>query len=267
MNVCITSEAQVKLWTIIESYKTEVGGFGGAYLDEQTNDLIWDDVFLIPQFVSHGEVDFDADSMVAAIDKFGARLDDPKFVPVSWHSHNSMKAFWSATDEKCIKTYGKAGMRNLISFVGNHSHEYKLRFDYFGVEHCGLVIPQITMDEQMLFLDPNDPVYSALFDEMEANVRNKPKPAPKAQSLQQANTQFGTSWDKGKYSNTASGTPEPGSQLERAFEIKGIMDELGVSHKDAVQILDDGWVNWLEDVPSTENDVVVDADFITGAAV
>ena len=54
---------------------------------------------------------------------------------VDWHSHNSMPAFWSSTDENNIKTFPNE--HTLISIVTNHKGEVLIRKDtsYFtGIE-------------------------------------------------------------------------------------------------------------------------------------
>lgn len=174
MNVYASSEVVTKLWTIIENIKTEVGGFGYAHLDGPDT-LIWDEVFLVPQQVNAAEVEFTSGGIEAAVNRAAEDnvLNKEGFVWVSWHSHHSMRAFWSGTDDKCIETYGAAGIPYLLSFVGCHDHEYKMRFDMFNVEHRGAKISHVTLDELTLDLDSYDPVFDAIFKEITSNVTEK----------------------------------------------------------------------------------------------
>ncbi len=175
MRIFTTSDVKLKLWTLIESIDTEVGGFGYGFLTDE-KDLLWQDVFLVPQLVSGSEVAFDGDGITAAIER--AATDDvlgqPGFVWVSWHSHHTMKAFWSSTDEDCIRTYGAAGVKHLLSFVGCHDHDYRMRLDFFGVKHDGFEIPQVTIGDLRLIADPLDSAFDAIGKEIAANVKKAP---------------------------------------------------------------------------------------------
>lgn len=174
MNIIIDERTERRLWAFIESVDTEIGGFGYGWRQPDQETIVWDSVFLVPQIVSGSEVSFDAESLAAAVETAAADdvLDKPEFVWVSWHSHHTMKAFWSGTDEKCIQTYGAAGIKSLVSFVGCHDHEYRLRYDGFGIEHDGLVIPQVTIDGMALESDAIDAVAAEI--EQFVSVRKPP---------------------------------------------------------------------------------------------
>jgi hypothetical protein len=182
IDVYIPSHTTVRLWTMIEQVSTEVGGFGYAFWDEKTQSLIWDDVFLVPQFVSHSEVAFDGDGIAIAVERAieDEVLQREDFVWVSWHSHHSMKAFWSITDESCIETYAKSGVTKLLSFVGCHDHDYRMRLDCFNVKHAGITLPTVTLDELKLVPDPADKVIDDVLDEIQQNVKKRPVQAVKA---------------------------------------------------------------------------------------
>lgn len=182
MRVGVYSNTASRLWSYIEALDVEVGGFGYAFLDDDES-LGWTDVFLVPQTVSGSEVDFDADGLASAVEKAASDgvLGQEGFVWVSWHSHHSMKAFWSSTDERCIRTYGEAGIPALLSFVGNHQHEYKLRLDLFGVQHGGIAVPQVTIGDLRLEHHAEDRLASEIAAEIKANVTRRKK--VKQQSL------------------------------------------------------------------------------------
>lgn len=158
--VAWTLEVRKKVWALIDNTSTEIGGFGYAALEDDGKSLIWYDVFLVPQEVSGSSVDYEAKGLAYAIDRAGEDgvLAQKDHVWVSWHSHNSMDSFWSPTDEDCIKIYGRGGMPLLLSFVGNHKHEFKARLDFFGVEHRGVKLPTVRMNLDQIKLDGEEPV-------------------------------------------------------------------------------------------------------------
>lgn len=226
MDVFISAAVKFKLWTIIDSLKTEVGGFGYAYLEGE--DVVWEDVFLVQQEATGSAVDFTGGGIGEAIEravKDGA-MEKPGFVWASWHSHNSMKAFWSATDEDCIKTYGEAGIPMLLSFVGNHKHEYRCRLDMFNVSHFGVNVDQVTMDELSMYEDLTDPVLRSLHDEIKAKVKDPPK----------------KDWSKKKPETKKDDTP--GDKLDSAFAVKGLM-EAGLTYHEAKSLVEAEGTEWF----------------------
>ncbi len=154
MDVLIEQDTERRLWALIRAVNTEIGGWGYARLDG--GDLIWDRVFLVPQEVSHSEVDFEATGGdVTAIERAisDGVLDDPAFVWVSWHSHHSMKPFWSETDNARIAAMAKTGVTRLLSFVGCHDGDYRLRLDVFDVQAHGISLGQVSRHKLRLISD------------------------------------------------------------------------------------------------------------------
>lgn len=147
MRVTISGESDRRLWAFIRALKTEVGGMGYANLEN--NELHWSRTFLVPQEVSAAEVDFEAtNGDLVAIEQAleDGVLDDPNFVWVSWHSHHTMDAYWSSTDDKRIAAMHKVGVKRLLSFVGCHDGNYKLRLDVFDVQAHDVDIGQVTIN-------------------------------------------------------------------------------------------------------------------------
>lgn len=223
-DVYIESGAWSKLWAYITAVNTEIGGMGYAY--QEGNCLVWKDTFLMPQVATSGEVDFDTfggDEYAinkAAEDGF---LGAENGVWVSWHSHNTMSTFWSAKDDTRIEKLRLAGIKYLLSLVGNHKFEYKLRLDYFDVNHHGLIIPQITQNDLRLRLDPQDELFNEVALDIQANLREKPK----------ANPTKGSSGGThkpgvGEVKQLKSG--DPGKKVELALEIKALMDGLDLHY-------------------------------------
>ena len=149
MIVTIDNDAKARLWAFIRAVKVEVGGMGYAFLQDDGS-LAWQDTFLIPQEVTASEVDFeitggDQHAIERAVND--GVLDDPRFVWVSWHSHHTMKAYWSSTDDKRIAAMNEVGVKRMLSLVGNHAGEYEMRFDLFGVEAHDVKIGQVTVSD------------------------------------------------------------------------------------------------------------------------
>jgi len=178
MNITIDKDADARLWAFIRAVKVEVGGMGYAFLLEDGT-LHWSDTFLIPQEVTSAEVDFeitggDERAIERAIED--GVLDNPSFVWVSWHSHHTMKAYWSSTDDKRIAAMQGVGVKRMLSLVGAHDGTYKMRLDVFPQEPLhGVVIPQITMDDLTFKREVVGPseFEKLIAAEVEANVVEK----------------------------------------------------------------------------------------------
>jgi hypothetical protein len=172
MKIQLNAQTDRRLWAFIRAVDTEIGGWGYAKL--VGGDLHWEQVFLVPQEVNQSEVDFettggDAAAVERAIND--GVLDDPAFVWVSWHSHHSMKAFWSNTDQKRIAALAKTGVQRLLSFVGCHDGSYQLRLDVFDVEAAGINLGQVTRSDLKLTRGDEDEFTEAIGDEIAANVK------------------------------------------------------------------------------------------------
>jgi hypothetical protein len=209
-----TPDTDQRLWALVRSVKTEIGGWGYAF-QQDDGDFEWSSVFLVPQVASASEVDFEStDGDVVAIEKALADgvLDDPRFCWVSWHSHHTMKAFWSSTDDKRIAAMHKAGVKKLLSFVGCHDGEYKMRLDVFDVEAHGINISQVTLSDVKLIGE----VDSAIAAEVKANLRSRPK-----QQWQRDFKQAINSYD-----------------LDVAFTVRDLMDE-GLTHNETLDFIEE----------------------------
>jgi hypothetical protein len=231
VNVLIDDATERKLWAYIKAVKTEIGGFGYAKL-EDPGTLVWHEVFLVPQTASHSEVNFDGDGITSAVERAAndGLLGNDDFVWVSWHSHHTMKAFWSNTDEKCIETYAKAGIKSLLSFVGCHDRDYKLRLDLFGVNHAGITVPQVTMDNLKL----HDEIDDAILADIKANVAEPPKAKPWAFGPKQPKAQpqaATTVMEDEERQYLAAGI-----SLEDAFEIKALIG-MGIPAHEAYEMV------------------------------
>ncbi len=143
--IFVTEAVNDRLWAYIEAVDTEIGGFGYAELQED-GDFIWHHIFLVPQEVSAGGVDFLDNGIPFAIEKAAADgcFDNPNFVWVKWHSHGKLSSYWSSTDDDANKRMRATGVPYMLDFVGNHKHEWKARLELY---HMPLHIPQITLND------------------------------------------------------------------------------------------------------------------------
>jgi hypothetical protein len=232
MHVLITANTERRLWALIRAIDTEIGGWGYARLDG--DNIVWENVFLVPQQVSESEVDFESTGGdTAAVEqaiKDGV-LDDPAFVWVSWHSHHSMKPFWSKTDDARIAAMAKTGVTRLLSFVGCHDGQYELRLDVFGVEAHGVRLGQVSMNELELTSEKDDEFTASIRDEIAANVKEK-----KALALGH-NGRSGKSSDPAPALGTDADEDDRCLKVEEAFAVKDLMDH-NFTYEEALRTID-----------------------------
>lgn len=177
MKVTIDPLAERRLFAFIRAKTVEVGGMGYARLEDDGT-IHWRETFLIPQEVSSTEVDFEStNGDTVAIERAitDGVLDDPNFVWVSWHSHHTMQAYWSGTDDKRIAAMSKVGVKRLLSFVGCHDGSYELRLDVFGVAAHGIDLGQVTVSKLALTREPQvpDEFTAQIRAELDENVKSK----------------------------------------------------------------------------------------------
>lgn len=136
--VHVTKAARDKFWAYVLGMKEEVGGFGFVTIDDKDR-LVWHETFLVDQDVSGSSVDFTDTGIAQAVEYAAERgvLDDPNHIWLWWHSHNTMSVYWSQTDEGGITALRASGVPYMISIVGNHKLESKLRIDVFDVPLIG----------------------------------------------------------------------------------------------------------------------------------
>lgn len=232
IEVNITQDTEQRLWALIRAVKTEIGGWGYAF-QQDDGCFDWTEVFLVPQIATSSEVDFETtDGDVVAIEKAVSDgvIGMEGFCWVSWHSHHTMKAFWSSTDDKRIAAMHKAGVKKLLSFVGCHDTEYKMRLDVFDVEAHGISIRQVTLDDVKLVGEVSE-VDATIAAEVKANLRERPK-----QAWQQHQ----------KAAVKPAAKPDPKRfDLDTAFAIRDLMDE-GFTHQEALAFIEDNGIDDVE---------------------
>lgn len=231
MNVLIESNTERRLWALIRAVDTEIGGWGYARLDGCS--LTWDTVFLVPQEVSHSEVDFeDTGGDDAAIERaiHDGVLQDPGFVWVSWHSHHSMKPFWSKTDDARIAAIAQTGVKRLLSFVGCHNGTYTMRLDVFDVNAHDISLGQVSLADLKLVSDTDDEFTASIAQEIAANVK-----VIKAQPLS------GIGW------TSIPGLSEEDLSIAEAFAVKDLMDH-DFSREQALRVLEEVGVDGVDEL-------------------
>lgn len=242
MNVTIDKLAERRLWAFIRAKSVEVGGMGYAFL-EQDGSVHVREVFLIPQEVSSSEVDFEkTNGDVAFVERALADgvLTEPNFVPFSWHSHHTMDAYWSATDDKRIAAMSKVGVKRLLSFVGCHDGNYELRLDAFDVRAHDVDLGQVTVSKLSLTREVREPdeFEREIKAELDANVKTKTYTQP-----------FISAATDGKKSRSRDRLDERriASELTAegysATDAQGLIDSLGLD--DCELLLDGGFVQGI----------------------
>jgi len=172
MNVTIDAATERRLWAFIRSVETEIGGWG--YARVHGGEIVWRDVFLVPQEVSGSEVDFEAtggDTVAVERAIKDGVLEDPSFLWVSWHSHHTMKPYWSTTDNSRIAAMAKTGITRMLSFVGCHDGNYRMRLDVFDVHLHDIALSQLSLHDLKLVHDPDDEFEVLISREVAANVK------------------------------------------------------------------------------------------------
>jgi hypothetical protein len=202
-----TKTARDKFWAYVLNMKEEVGGFGFVTIDDQGR-LVWHETFLVDQDVSGSSVDFTDTGIAQAIEYAAERgvLDDPDFIWLWWHSHNTMATYWSSTDEGGIGALRQSGVPYMISIVGNHRLEHKLRIDVFNVPLIG----HATFDDVKLAAHPDEDWAQEIALDLAQFVRVKPNPPKKPGS--------GTAKTGGTVSATRK--DDPGDKVQKVIEQK-----------------------------------------------
>lgn len=120
----ISPEILSKLMYYAWSVDAEVGGYGRLSFDEEENDIFIEDVFIVKQEVCQTECTLSKEGLSELFEEFIANGEEDKIGEVTlwWHSHKDMAAFFSGTDDECMRTWpGKY----VVSLVINRKMEMK----------------------------------------------------------------------------------------------------------------------------------------------
>ena len=139
----ITTHAQQKLRAYIDNCETEISGFGK--IEIVTGGFLITDVKIFKQVVSSAHTDIDSDALGAFLYDITKAGDEVEKWTLWWHSHASMKAFFSVTDDDTIK--GSSEMPYLVSLVGNHDGEWEARYDTYKPVHATSELEVVLLSE------------------------------------------------------------------------------------------------------------------------
>ena len=109
------------------SAHTQFGAEIGGQLiveEDKDGDFILKNPVILKQEVSGGECTLDAEALTNYYSSHGSKIRH-----CWWHSHHTMAAFWSGTDDKCILDNPANDFS--VSLVINLKREYKLRIQFF----------------------------------------------------------------------------------------------------------------------------------------
>ena len=115
-----------------DQFKSEIGGMAIAYRPlEDSDEFIVDEPVILKQVISSGNCVLDKEALaeyyVNTAKKHKDKLD---LSFLWWHSHHTMKAFWSGTDLTAIQEM--AGGNYSFSLVVNLKEEYKFRVNIWN---------------------------------------------------------------------------------------------------------------------------------------
>lgn len=104
--------------------KNEISGLATAVPDKD-NRYIISDIEILKQSNSGTNTELEANSVTEYKMKYGMKYKNPKMKYVWWHSHHTMGAFWSGTDENEIEAWKNNSFS--LALVVNLKQEYKFR--------------------------------------------------------------------------------------------------------------------------------------------
>jgi hypothetical protein len=121
LNVHIPAHIFDEIDYYVQSTKEEISGMGRIVRDGNT--LRVTKIYLPKQENTGSTTDLDEDAMASLM--YESR-DDEGDLNFWWHSHNTMPAFWSGTDDATITDLGSNGY--IVATVFNHKREYKTAY-------------------------------------------------------------------------------------------------------------------------------------------
>lgn len=109
-------------------YKSEIGG-QLVVLEDADGDYILEDPVILKQEISSGNCELDGEQLAIHYSKMiGKHGNNVRHC--WWHSHHTMGAFWSGTDDATILSHPAKDWT--LSLVVNLKKEYKLRIQFFS---------------------------------------------------------------------------------------------------------------------------------------
>ena len=107
--------------------KSEIGG-QLVVVEDEDGDFILKDPVILKQEISSGNCEMEEEALAIHYSKMVGKYGD-KIRHCWWHSHHTMGAFWSGTDDNTILENETQDFS--VSLVVNLKQEYKLRVQFF----------------------------------------------------------------------------------------------------------------------------------------
>jgi len=109
------------------AYETEKSEIGGMSVVVKDKDGDWEikKPVILKQEISTGNTVLDKDALANYYTKTAKIMGDEEYRFCWWHSHHTMKAFWSSTDLKAIDEFNEGDFS--FALVVNLKEEYKFR--------------------------------------------------------------------------------------------------------------------------------------------
>ena len=122
INVFMDASFKDKIDWLSENYHKEIGGF---ILGEiKPEGIFMQDLIIPKQEVGTGSVDFDKKDLIEMREQNKEKC--AKIIG-EWHSHNSMGAFWSSTDDELIEQFCEG--RDTSVFIVSSKRNHLIRFE------------------------------------------------------------------------------------------------------------------------------------------
>lgn len=112
MKIFITPDAKQLLDLYVAAVDGEISGLGVVEVIDQ--ELIITDIMLLEQESGHSDTELDPEAISRLIADVIASGEDPEKLKLWWHSHGSMKAFMSTTDDATASKFGNGWMVSLV---------------------------------------------------------------------------------------------------------------------------------------------------------
>ena len=130
---------KLQAWATIayEEDKNEISGLMTAVPQEDGRIKVGD-VEILKQENSGTNTELNGDAVSEYMMKYGMKYNNPNMKFVWWHSHHTMGAFWSGTDENEIKAWKNTSYS--LALVINLKEEYLFRVSFW--QNSGLPIEQ-----------------------------------------------------------------------------------------------------------------------------
>lgn len=144
IKVILPIDVYYKMMAYTKLLDEEINGLGTVEKVDRATFRVTE-LFLLDQKVTHSACTIEPDAIVKLMMEMEKSNKNPSALRFWWHSHNTMGAFWSATDENTGKMF--AGSEYLISLVSTHSGEMRAKINIYApvelfVDNIKIIIEQ-----------------------------------------------------------------------------------------------------------------------------